>query len=149
MLTNRDKQYLRAIFQLRGTTRPIGPKELASKLGVSKVCAFQKMRRLEVLGYGEYLNRKGLLLNQKSIRIIELEIKKHHILEKFFEDKLKITSQEACDHSAHLGPFICDDLVSEFENNIETQINCSCGNCLHKAKNISELEQCHYLNKGI
>lgn len=149
MLTNRDKQYLRAVFLLQGSNRPVGPKELALQMGVSKVCAFQKMRRLEVLGYGEYFLRKGLLLNEMGVLAIEQDIKKHHILEKFLEKTLKMTSQEACDHSNHIGPFICDGLVSDMANKIDTEMNCNCGYCLNTENKSSELEQCHWLKKSI
>jgi Mn-dependent DtxR family transcriptional regulator len=149
MLTNRDKQYLRAVFLLQGSTRPVGPMELAVKMGVSKVCAFQKMRRLEALGYGEYHLRKGLKLNDLGVLIIEQDIKNHHILEKFLEDTLKMTSREACDQSSHIGPFISEKLINNIANKIGTKSNCNCGNCLETPKNYSELEQCHWLKKSI
>jgi Mn-dependent DtxR family transcriptional regulator len=149
MLTNRDKQYLRAVFLLQGSTHPVGPQELAVKMGVSKVCAFQKMRRLEALGYGEYLHRKGLLLNKLGILIIEQDIKKHHILEKFLEDTLKMTFQEACDHSSNIGPFINDRLISDIADKIGKEMNCNCGNCIETTKNSDNLENCHWLSKSI
>ncbi len=149
MLTNRDKQYLRALFLLQGSTQPVGPKKLAVKMGVSKVCAFQKMRRLEAMGYGEYFLREGLKLNERGILIIEQDIKKHHILEKFLEDTLKMTSQEACDQSNRIGPFISDKLIENIANKIGANTNCNCGNCLETPKNYSELEHCHWLKKSI
>ena len=87
MLTNRDRQYLRAIFRLRGSTRYVGPQELATDMGVTKVCAFQKMRRLEALGLGEYTIRKGLMLNREGAEMVEEEIRKHHLLEKFLKEQ--------------------------------------------------------------
>ncbi len=141
MLTNRDKQYLRAVFLLQGSTRPVGPQELAVKMSVSKVCTFQKMRRLEALGYGEYIHRKGLLLNKLGILIIEQDIKKHHILERFLEDTLKMTSQESCDHSNQLGPFICDKLINDIANKMGSKMNCNCGKCIETTKNSDDLEK--------
>ena len=149
MITNRDKQYLRAIFLLQGSTRPIGPKKLSLKMGVSKVCAFQKMRRLEAMGYGEYILRKGLMLNKVALLIIEEDIKKHHILEKFLEDTLKITSQEACHHSNHIGPFICNSLIDNIANKMGPKMDCNCGNCIDTNRNSSALEKCHWLKMSI
>jgi Mn-dependent DtxR family transcriptional regulator len=149
MLTDRDKQYLRAIFLLQGSKQPVGPQELAVKMAVSKVCAFQKMRRLEIMGYGEYVLRRGLKLNENGVRIIENDIKNHHILEKFLEDTLKITFQEACDHSSHIAPFICDTLMNNIAHKMEAKINCNCGNCIDTAQNSAELENCHYLIKSV
>jgi Mn-dependent DtxR family transcriptional regulator len=149
MLTNRDKQYLKAIFLLQGYTHSVGPQELAKKMEVSKVCAFQKMRRLESMGYGEYTIRRGLKLNDNGVTIIENEIKNHHILEKFLEDTLKITFQEACDHSSHIAPFICDSLMNNIIHQMKTKINCNCGYCFDSAKSSNELENCHYLVKSV
>ena len=149
MLTNRDKQYLRAIFLLKGSSCPIGPKKLAIKMGVSKVCAFQKMRRLEALGLGEYHLRKGLQLNDMGVGLITHEIKKHHVLEKFLEDTLKMNSHEACDHSTNIGPFVGDKLMNNIANTIGAEIACSCGSCFDTLANPSELEHCHWLKKGV
>jgi Mn-dependent DtxR family transcriptional regulator len=149
MLTNRDKQYLRAVFLLQRSTDPVGPKKLAEKMGVSKVCAFQKMRRLEAMGYGEYIHRKGLKLNKLGVTTVEQEIKKHHVLERFLEDTFKIPFQEACDHSNHISPLICDKLMNNIENKVGTNMNCNCGNCLETPKNHSDLRHCHWLKKII
>ena len=149
MLTNRDKQYLRAVYLLQGSSHPVGPKVLANKMSVSKECAFQKMRRLEALGYGEYHLRKGLKLNDIGVQIIEQDVKKHHILEKFLENALEMTSQEACDHSNHIGPFICDGLLDNIADKMETNLNCNCGNCIDTKRNSNELEHCHWLKKSI
>jgi len=149
MLTNRDKQYLRAVYLLQGAIRPVGPKVLASKMGVSKECAFQKMRRLEALGYGEYTIRKGFKMNEKGIFVIEQDIKKHHILEKFLENTLKMTTKEACDHSNHIGPFICDTLINDIAEKIGNDMSCSCGYCLDTFNKSTKLEHCHWLIKSI
>jgi DtxR family Mn-dependent transcriptional regulator len=149
MITNRDKQYLRAVFTLKGATEPVGPNELATKLGVSKVCAFQKMRRLEAMGYGEYYPRKGLQLNETGISMVEQEVKRHHVIERFLENTLKITSQEACDHSSNIGPFINERLIDNIANNMEAVIDCRCGHCLDTSPNGTELKHCHWLNNSI
>jgi len=149
MLTNRDKQYLRAVFLLQGSTRPVGPNELALKMGVSKVCAFQKMRRLEAIGVGEYFRRKGLKLNALGVLVIEQDIKKHHILEKFLKESLKMTFQEACEYSNHIGPFISEELIKNIADKLGKKMNCNCGYCLDNPENSAELENCHWLIKSI
>ena len=50
-LTNRDREYLRIMYFLNGESEYIGPVKLADAMGISKVCAFQKMHRLSALGY--------------------------------------------------------------------------------------------------
>lgn len=149
MLTNRDKQYLRTVFLLQETNGHVGPNILAAKMGVTKVCAFQKMRRLEAMGYGEYEPHKGLKLNLFAIQTIEQDIKKHHLIEKFLEDSLKITFQEACEQSNHIGPFISDKLMNNIIDMFGEEMDCNCGNCFDSKLNSAELGHCHWLKKGV
>ena len=112
------------------------------------MCAFQKMRRLESLGYGEYIHHQGLKLNEFGVQIIEQDIKKHHILEKFLEATLKIEFSDACAHSNHISPFICDNLLNDIEKKMDSKMECNCGNCLDTPKNSAELEHCHWLKNS-
>lgn len=101
-LTNRDREYLRVIYMLKGLEDPIGPVKLSKKIGVTKVCAFQKMHRLEALGYGKYILRKGLQLNEKAENLIDEDMKRHHIIEAFLQKKLGFTHEQACIESEKL-----------------------------------------------
>ena len=94
LLTNRDREYLRVLYMLKGSSTPVGPVKLSKKIGVTKVCAFQKMRRLEALGYGEYIVRQGLKLNNKAKKVVEQDVKRHHIIEAFLERKLGLAEAE-------------------------------------------------------
>jgi DtxR family Mn-dependent transcriptional regulator len=149
MLTNRDRQYLRAVFKLKGSQKFVGPQELANAMSVTKVCAFQKMRRLEVLGLGEYAVRKGLKLNEEGVTLVEEEIRRHHVLERFLSRTLNMTSQEACDHSSHMGPFICEEVLRSISENLDQDIDCECGHCLHDCNGHRGAEDCHWLKRGI
>ena len=95
-LTNRDREYLRVLYVLNGFTDPVGPVLLSKKIGVTKVCAFQKMHRLEALGYGKYFLREGLKLNKKACRLVKQDIKRHHVIEAFLQKKLGLTHHQAC-----------------------------------------------------
>ena len=148
MLTNRDRQYLRVIFRLKGSSRYVGPKELANAMGVTKVCAFQKMRRLEALGMGEYTIRKGLMLNNEGAALVEEEIRKHHVLERFLKDTLNMSQEEACNHSSHMGPSVCEEMLNSITENMGEDIDCECGHCLHDCNDHKGAEECHWLKKN-
>ncbi len=96
MLTKRDREYLRIIYLLNGSNSPIGPVKLSKKLGVSKVCAFQKMHRLQALGYGTYVHRQGLVLNKKGKDLVQRDMKRHHVLESFLQKNLGLSHKQAC-----------------------------------------------------
>ena len=44
-----------------------------------------------MMGYGSYHHRKGLILTEAGINVVEEEIRRHHILEKFLEKNLNMT----------------------------------------------------------
>lgn len=147
MLTDRDRQYLKIIFRLGGKSEPVGPVALANELGVTKVCAHQKMHRLEAMGYGRYIRRKGLQLTEAGTNVVEEEIKRHHILEKFLEKNLDMSHEQACDHSDHIASSVCAELLRAITTNIQDDLDCDCGHCLHECGEHSGLENCHWLRK--
>lgn len=117
-LTHRDREYLRVIYSLNGATLPIGPADLAKNMGVSKECAYQKMRRLSFFGYGDYHLYKGFQLNEKAINLVEEDAKRHHVLEHFLQKTLNITHQQACMEAikmdATLSPGLYRRIFSQF-----------------------------------
>jgi len=148
MLTVRDREYLRAIFILYGSQKPVGPVLLADKMGVSKECAFQEMRRLDVLGYGEYVLRKGLKLNKLAISIVENDFKKHHFFEKFLQETLGMTHEEACHESSCIDPFVSEYLMQSIYNKTGTLRNGSCGCRMKTPLNPNDLKDCHWINES-
>ena len=146
VLTVRDRQYLRAIFALHGSQEPVGPVLLADKMGVSKECAFQEMRRLDALGYGEYILRKGLKLNPQAISIIENDFKKHHFFEKFLQETLGMTHKEACRESSRIDPFVGECLMQNIIDKTGPLSNSSCGCCIETPLDPNDLKDCHWIN---
>jgi len=149
MLTIRDREYLRAIFILKGITKPVGPSKLSQYIGVSKEAAFQEMRRLEALGLGEYILKEGLKLNDKSISIVENDIKKHHILERFFKKSLNMSHEEACIESSNIDPFISEKLMKNIASKIGLTNKGYCGCNLNSPLEPEDLKKCNWVKKTI
>jgi Mn-dependent DtxR family transcriptional regulator len=149
MLTNRDRQYLRGIFLLKGNTEPVGPSTLSKFIGVSKEAAFQEMRRLEFLGYGKYKPKEGLKLNKKAISIIENDVKRHHVLEKFFKKSLNMTHEEACEESTYIDPYISERLMNNISNKIGFFEVCDCGCPINSPLEIKDLKKCNWIKKNL
>lgn len=149
LLTTRDREYLRIIYLLNGADQPIGPVKLSKKLGVSKVCAFQKMHRLQALGYGTYILRKGLKLNKKAINIVEKDVKRHHIIEAFLQKKLGLTHQQACIEAEQLDHSMSQRLFNKI-NTKETSSTQSCCryNPKHKLK-YADLKNCPWIQRSL
>ena len=126
-LTYRDREYLRVIFSLNGSLVPIGPVDLAKNIGVSKECAYQKMRRLCVLGYGDYHSYKGIQLNGKAIDLVEQDAKRHHILEQFLLKTLDINHHQACKEAIKLDSSVSANIYYKIKNQINISKSSCCG----------------------
>lgn len=149
LITSRDKQYLRAIYLLNGENEPVGPVKLAEMLGVSKVCAFQKMHRLQALGYGDYSPHKGLLLNETALTIINHDVRKHHIVEAFLQKNTTLTHKEACQEATNLTKSISEKLYDTIEQNTSLQISSCCGYSISRALSIDVLAKCPWMKRQL
>jgi len=146
-VTERDRKYIRAIYLKEGYKRPVGPSELAEDMDVSRVGALQKMRRLESQGLGEYLSKKGLILNGEGVDIVEEDIKRHHLLEKFLQESLGMNFDEACRESSRLGPIVSDKMMDRIDKNYREYLECECGLCLDPPYEPDDLEECHWIRR--
>lgn len=133
---------------LKGSTIPVGPVKLSKKIGVTKVCAFQKMRRLEALGYGEYVVRQGLKLNNKANKVVEQDVKRHHIIEAFLERKLGLPHNQACIEAEELDKSMSQALFSKI-NNIHMKASSCCPYNATKKPTISDLKTCPWIQRLI
>ncbi len=142
-MTRRDREHLRSIFLLRGHEEPVGPSELAKHIGVSKVGALQKMRRLEDRDCGDYIENEGLKLNERAVEIVERDIRNHHLIEQFLQDFLDMDFREACSESSRMTYSASEVLIKNIEKKIE-DIDCECGFCLDPPYDPKELKDCHW-----
>ena len=125
--TNRDLSYLQAIYYLGGNKVSISPTKLSSQLKVSKVTAYQKMKRLVVLGFGNYKRQKGFKMNNKSINDIEKFIFQHHVLEHFFTKTLGVSCSQACNESSQITANLSDEFITTIFEMLGEPANCNCG----------------------
>ncbi len=144
MLTENDLEYLKTLYLLNAHHNPVGPSSLAQNTNITKEAAYQQLRRLQHLGYGDYQPRKGLLLNITALSTIKDDIHRHHLIEHFLQHSLNLTPQEACQHSRHLQSHICDNLLKAIKKNIGNTTCKSCGKHLSPTT-ADHLNTCHYL----
>ncbi len=146
-LTSRDREYLRAVFLLDGGNKPVGPSQLGNLVNVSKVAALEKMRRLEAMGFGEYVPRKGLLLNKDGVSVVQHDIKRHHVVEKFLEDNLGMDSTEACRESSAMDPYVSESFLKNAVSALGEKASCDCGCCIEEYYDPEVLYGCHWFKK--
>lgn len=140
----RDREYLRACFALGASNAGVGPVALAKRMGVTKVCAYQKMRRLEALGLGEYIGRAGLKLNAAGVSAVKSDIRRHHMLEEFLIDTLKMDHEEACAESSKMNDHMSMRVIEGINKRLKSPA-CKCDDCAEHADDLKSLEGCHWL----
>jgi len=147
--TQRDREYLRALFYLGAHGEPVGPARLSELMGISRAGALQKNRRIEELGYGEYIENKGILLNEKGVESIKRDISKHHAIETFFKKSLGMDPQEACEESSNIENVVSPRLMRKIREKFEDELECECGSCIdpNEEFNPEDLYQCHWYKK--
>ncbi|MFO7991101.1 MAG: metal-dependent transcriptional regulator [Thermoplasmata archaeon] len=146
-LTQRDGQYLKAVYVLGGREEAVGPAMLARRMDVSRVGALKKMRRLTSMGYGEYLNNKGFLLNEAGIQAIQTEMRRHHVIEKFLQISLEMESEKACDESSRVGQYMSRETIDNMSERLGDELTCECGCCIEPPYEPEDLMHCHWVRK--
>ncbi len=145
-ITQRDREYIKKIYLLGGKEIPTSPSELAREMNVSKVGALDKMRRLEELGFAEYIKNKGILLNSKGIKEIEEGAKRHHLVEKFLRESLDIDQEEACVESTKIAFRLSNRTIEKISSQLDPGTTCRCGFRIGKYTELRDLKNCPWLN---
>jgi len=143
-LTKRDKEYMRAVFLLNGAKEAVGPSEVAKKFDISRVGVLRKMKRIADLGMGDYIEQSGLILNSKGKKIVEKDIKNHHLIESFLQESLDMDFEEACKESSKIGDMISDNFIECIKEKLGDDISCECGLCLDPPYSPKNLKDCHW-----
>ena len=148
-LTHRDREYIRVIFSLHGEDAPVGPVELAKKMGVSKECAYQKMRRLTFFGYGEYHLYKGFQLNKKAVQLVEEDTKRHHVIEQFLQKTLDMSHHQACKEATKMDSSISAAVYNHILHQFSLSPSPCCGYDPSKQLTPKEIKQCPWFQRII
>lgn len=148
-LTIRDREYLRIIFFLKGKQQHVGPVKLANAMGISKVCAFQKMHRLQALGYGFYEPYKGLLLNDNALEIVKNDMDRHHIIEAYLNKHLGLSHHQACNESDILSESLSPYLYKQISKHILDGTSHCCDYSSHKKLTPEIMKTCPWIKKSI
>ena len=140
--THRDKEYIRVLFSLNSARMPVGPAQLAQNIGVSKECAYQKMRRLSCFGYGDYHLNKGFQLNRKAVHMVEEDAKHHHILEHFLQKTLHMSHHQACKEATKMDASISLELYDRLIDKFTVPTSSCCGFDFSQKITPKKIKQC-------
>jgi len=147
-LTERDLEYLRCIYVLGDGNIEVTPSMLALKLNISKVTAYQQMRRYEGMGLGRYERQKGFKLGREGRSMVEESIRRHHVIEHLLAEALDIPCKEACLESARIQYSLSDDFIELAFKRTGEPSNCECGCKISPPFDIDELNGCTWCQQS-
>lgn len=100
--TRAQEDYLKALYQLHGDTRPVPTRELAQRLGISSPSVSEMVTRLSAQGMVEHDRYRGQQLTREG-RKVALELVRHHrLLEMFLVQVLSYSWDEVHEEAERL-----------------------------------------------
>jgi len=126
------EKYMIEIYRAYENGLPIvGPTYLAKSLQISKSSAQQALKNLAEKGYGEYIERKGFLINEKGLEEAKKIVKKHRLLESFLADIFSLDAITACNEASKIDAFASENLINLIEKKLGYEY-CPCGHKIPK-----------------
>ena len=100
-LSENIEEYLEVLYRYGNKNGYVSTTTISKKLKIAPASVTQMLKKLEDLGYIDYIPYKGANLSSEGYKIAQKITRKHRILEKFLTDVLKINPGnvhiQACD----------------------------------------------------
>jgi DtxR family transcriptional regulator, Mn-dependent transcriptional regulator len=152
-LSENIEEYLEVLYKYSSKKKYVSTTTISKMLGIAPGSVTQMLKKLESLGYINYIPYKGANLSDEGFKIAQKITRKHRILEKFLTDVLKIKPEnvhlQACDMEHSLSdeaeramchilehPDICPDekVIPPCDFNFA-----SCQDCVNDKNDIEEI----------
>ena len=95
------EEYLETLYKFGSKDSYVSTTTISKELGIAPGSVTQMLKKLEDIGYIDYVPYKGASLTPEGIKLAQKITRKHRILEKFLKDVLKIKDEnlhsQACD----------------------------------------------------
>ena len=95
------EEYLEVLYKFGSKDSYVSTTTLSRELGIAPGSVTQMLKKLEDIGYIEYVPYKGASLTDEGSKIAQKITRKHRILERFLKDVLKIKDEnlhaQACE----------------------------------------------------
>jgi len=147
-ITKRDIEYLKTVFKKKGFKTPTGPSKIAEEMDTTRAGAMKKLKKLQEKGLGDYIEKEGLVLNEKGLEKIKEELEKHHLLERFLQRNLNMTHEECCKESEKIASNASEKLLKNLKSNTDFENPCECGYTEEKSMSIEQMKKCHWFKTG-
>ncbi|WP_330999867.1 metal-dependent transcriptional regulator [Archaeoglobus neptunius] len=102
----------------------VGPTQIAESLGVSKSTAYKLLNELSQAGYGQYVPKKGLILNEEGRKEAKMAVRMHRLIECMLDD---IGVEEFCGEAERIEMVAGKSFIEAIEAKYGDRKICPCG----------------------
>lgn len=103
------EEYLEVLYRNGSNGEQVSTTQLSKDLGIAPGSVTQMLKKLEKLGYIDYVPYKGAILTQEGMKIAQKITRKHRILEKFLKDVLKIKEENIHEQACEMEHSLSDE----------------------------------------
>ena len=108
-ISDNIEEYLEVLYRNGSNKEQVSTTQLSKDLGIAPGSVTQMLKKLEDLGYIEYVPYKGATLTDEGMRIAQKITRKHRILEKFLSDILKIKEENIHEQACEMEHTLSDE----------------------------------------
>lgn len=103
------EEYLETLYKFGSKDSYVSTTTLSKELGIAPGSVTQMLKKLEDIGYIEYVPYKGAYLSAKGNKVAQKITRKHRILERFLKDVLQIKDENIHDQACEMEHSLSDE----------------------------------------
>lgn len=115
---------MRKVYEIWNEDQIVAPSKFAKRIGVSKSTAQKILLSISKKGFGKYVERKGLILNEEGIKNAKRALKTHRLLECLLND---IGVENVCFEAEMIEDNVGEGLIKVLEEKYKDKKLCPCG----------------------
>ena len=148
------EEYLETLYKFGSKDSYVSTTTLSKELGIAPGSVTQMLKKLEDIGYIDYVPYKGANLTDEGSKIAQKITRKHRILERFLKDVLKIKDENLHAQACEMEHSLSDEAERAICHMLEHPDTCpddhlipacdfdfaSCDDCLNDHRDIENIE---------
>ena len=152
-LSENIEEYLEVLYKYGDKRNYVSTTTISKNLDIAPGSVTQMLKKLEDLGYINYIPYKGANLSDEGFKIAQKITRKHRILEKFLKDILKVKPENVHIQACNMEHSLSDEAERSMCHILEHPDFCpddkpippcdfdftSCGDCINDKNDIEEI----------
>ena len=122
-LTASLEDYLEIICNSSLAQEKIRAVDISRKLNISRASTTEALKKLSEKGFINYNRHEAISLTETGKKIAEKVVSKHTILQRFFEEVLNLSTEEASENACKIEHVITDNAFKQISKYLEKHQN--------------------------